>query len=205
MIKRVVIYAILCLLSFFGGRHIVLSHTIIPPPPPKVEKCSSNNISIKPLEVKTLEIKQKEPNLREFIKSYNITDKALIAQIIKAVNEESKRFDIPKKVLVGLIATESSFDPTAMSDKHCIGLSQINGKIWLKELKEVNIVKTKTELFHPAKNIKAGAYILKYYLEEGKRKGRTNLLTYALNRYNGDTSGEYSKTVFQNIKEFENS
>ena len=179
--------------SFCMGSGTVTSHT------PQVVQTTSLAINkvVVPAYVKP------EPNLKLYINTY-ISDKVLITQIINAINQESKKFNIPKDVLVGLIAQESGFDHTAISNKKAMGLSQINSKIWLQELKNEGIVANKKALLHPAKSIKAGCYVLRKYLDEADRKGVSHRMKFALGKYNGDKSGEYYQMVMEKVEEYKN-
>ena len=198
---------VLCIISFWMGKHVILSHTIIPPPdtttyliaePPKSPPKIHVNCVISKSHAST-----QVPSLRDYIKSFNtITNEKTISSIIAAINDASKQFELPKEVLVGLVATESSFDPKAVSSKKCVGLTQINVAVWYSTLKEEGIVKNKKELLHPAKNIKAGAHILRFYLDEGKRKGVKTPMLYALNHYNGTNDGTYFMHVKEKMEEF---
>lgn len=193
---------LLFILSWRMGSFVVEAHTVIPPPSGGIT--SSTNIIITPLiSVPSYQHIPSSDNLRDFIKSYNITDVNIINQIVKAINEESKHFNIPSDVLAALVAVESSFDHTAVSKKKAVGLSQINSKIWLSELKEVGIVKSKKELTHPAKSIKAGAYVLRKYLDEAKEKGVKKPMMYALAKYNGTKSNKYYRDVMEKKRELQ--
>jgi soluble lytic murein transglycosylase-like protein len=80
---------------------------------------------------------------------------------------------------IALIYRESNFDPTAVSEKGAIGLTQIMPRIWVKVLKEQGIIKEKKDLFDYDKNLLASKYILtEYYKETGSWKK-------ALNKYVG--------------------
>lgn len=201
---------ILSIWSYILGRNVVKSHTIIPPPS-KVVLHKLNYIAepkkelAKP-EVASSKITKSEPDVREFIKAHNVNDKVLINQIVNGVNEAAKEFNLDKNILISVVAVESSFDPEAVSPKKAIGLSQINSRVWLKELKEVKIVTCKKELTHPKKSIRAGAYVLRYYLDEAKSKGVKYPLRYALNKYNGcpPIKGTYYKLVLEKLDELEN-
>ncbi|AEA33290.1 lytic transglycosylase domain-containing protein [Hippea maritima] len=73
----------------------------------------------KPINLKT-QIEFKPLNKDKFIK---IDEKAEIIQ--KAINDASKRFHVPKKLLYGIIKAESGFNPSAVSKAGAIGLMQL--------------------------------------------------------------------------------
>lgn len=102
----------------------------------------------------------------------------------------SDLFNIKVSYYLALISIESSFDYLIKSDARCIGLSQINPDVWLDtgnvdNLVNAEILSTKRELYVPHKNLIAGAYVLKHYLNEGVRLKYRVPLRYALARYVG--------------------
>ena len=80
---------------------------------------------------------------------------------------------------IALTYRESNFDPTAISKKGAIGLTQIMPGIWVDELIKQGIIKEEKDLFDYDKNLLTSSYILtKYYKETGSWKK-------ALNKYVG--------------------
>jgi soluble lytic murein transglycosylase-like protein len=97
--------------------------------------------------------------------------------------------DILKPSLVAaIISVESSGNPKAISKKGAYGLMQIRHKVWAKDLKAAGIIKTKSDLFDPDTNIKAGSFILVHYL----RKNNGNVRA-ALTAYSGKARGYADK------------
>lgn len=187
---------ILFVVSFNLGKNIVPT------------KLNSIEQSLIPTVVITLpdQVVEVGPDLRSYIKSYNVKNEKIIDQIVLAVEESSKEFNISKGVLVGVIAKESGFNHKAVSKKKDMGLSQVNARVWGKTLREEGIIKTKDDLLSPAKNVRAGAYILRQYLDEAHRKRVSNVLRYALTKYNGAELGStsYYNSVMIKIGEFNN-
>jgi soluble lytic murein transglycosylase-like protein len=71
------------------------------------------------------------------------------------------------KLITYIIQKESSFNPKAKSSS-CIGLMQINTKVWFSKNPKYNLIKlgvlrSKEDLRNWKLNIKAGVYILKHY------------------------------------------
>ncbi len=77
--------------------------------------------------------------------------------------------------LVNKIIHKESRGKYKAKNKHCIGLMQINTKVWLSKksdrfnLVKLGIIRRKSDLYIPEYNIKAGIYILKHYKYNYKR------------------------------------
>lgn len=70
--------------------------------------------------------------------------------------------------LIYIAKKESTFKPKAKNG-HCIGLMQVNEKVWYNILKKNNIIKSRKDLRSISGNIRAGAYILKHYNNNYRR------------------------------------
>lgn len=93
-------------------------------------------------------------------------------------------------LLLAIASRESSFSPTAISNKGAIGINQIMPNIWVKELQEQGIIKERKDLFDYDKNLLASNYILtKYYNALGSWEK-------ALQKYVGKNHKTYAKDVF---------
>lgn len=73
-------------------------------------------------------------------------------------------------LIVGVISTESFWNERLVSSANCIGLMQVNYKVWKKELNQLGITSVE-DLYNPEKNIQAGCFILGFYM--AKFKGDT--------------------------------
>jgi len=93
-------------------------------------------------------------------------------------------------LILAICVVESNFNPHAESDKGAVGLMGIMPDVWLEELEARGIASDKEDLYTISKNIDAGAFVLKRYLE------RTNNLTKALSRYSGGDPS-YADKVLQ--------
>lgn len=117
--------------------------------------------------------------------------------IVDAVLAASGKFQVPARYLLVLIEVESSFQTDAVSDKECVGLTQINPKVWIEDeanpgnLAKKGILETTRDLYSPAKNVAAGAYILGHYIEEGRAKGKAHPVRYGVIRYCGRGSSRH--------------
>lgn len=105
---------------------------------------------------------------------------------------------IPVDAYLALIKIESHFNYRTKSGEDCLGLSQVNPRVWIKNPKhdvcliEMGVIKTVGDLLKPEQSFKAGAVVFRYYYEEGKRRNWKDPLKYALVRYVG-TSVNYMK------------
>lgn len=129
-----------------------------------------------------------------------LPDKEQSLKITEYVLKAEEYYDIPAMLLISIIYVESTMRPKVKSKKGCIGLMQINPKIWLDKKNErslINsgIVSKRKDLYNIHTNIYAGAYILNVYME----KNNNNVVA-ALNNYNGDSSGAYSDKVISILK-----
>jgi len=71
------------------------------------------------------------------------------------------------KLIKWVIARESNYDPKAKNG-NCVGLMQINTRVWFSQAPEYNliklgIIKRRSDLYQAIPNIRAGVYILKHY------------------------------------------
>ena len=124
-----------------------------------------------------------------------LPDKEQSLKITEYVLKAEEYYDVPAMLLIAIIYVESTMRPKVTSKKGCIGLMQINPKIWLDKKNERNlinsgIVSKRKDLYTIRTNIYAGAYILNVYMEK-----HNNNVVAALNNYNGDSSGAYGYKV----------
>jgi len=104
--------------------------------------------------------------------------------------------NIPYSIILAVTELESTYKYTAISKKDCIGLMQINPKVWLDESNEFNLIKAgivtkRDDLYDPTKNILAGTYILNHYFEQVESDDIKEKWEGALNKYFGDSSTDY--------------
>jgi len=117
--------------------------------------------------------------------------------ITDAVMAAEKKYpNIPYSIILAVTELESTFRYTAVSNKNCIGLMQINYKVWLDETNEFNLIKAgiltnKDDLYDPTINIIAGTYILDHYYNQVESDDIKFKWEGALNKYFGDSSTDY--------------
>lgn len=105
-------------------------------------------------------------------------------KIAVAVVKASEKYNVPKSVILSIIHQESHFNKTAKSKYGCIGLMQINPKVWCRKFQI-----SENELWDIEKNIDTGTRIIKHYYKI------TGSWKKALYRYYGIS--EFGK-VYQN-------
>jgi hypothetical protein len=109
-------------------------------------------------------------------------------QVLSAVYDEAVKHPHTDLILA-ICAVESNFNPNAKSRKGAIGLMGILPSVWLNDLKENGIIRSKRDLYLMPKNIASGVHILKKYLL------RSNDLTKALVDYVGGDPNYVNKVL----------
>jgi len=100
-------------------------------------------------------------------------------------------FGVPPVYLLALAQVESSFDHRAVSKASCVGLMQVNSKVWVKNpdnkdnLKKAGILKTTKGLYNTKTNIRAGAHIFNVYYAAALKRRSNNPLRNTVSRYYG--------------------
>ena len=93
-------------------------------------------------------------------------------------------------LIPAIIHVESRGNPKAVSKKGAIGLMQVM-PLWVPALKKAGIVrKSKDELLDPTVNVKAGKFVLVYYLKKHRGDVRK-----ALHGYSGGAKNYYRKVM----------
>lgn len=101
--------------------------------------------------------------------------------IEKAIDDASKRFHVPKKLLYGIIEAESSFNPNAISKAGAIGIMQLMPQTAL-ELGIKNIFDIRQNIMGGAKYI---SKLLKEFKDYKKALAAYNAGPGNVERYNG--------------------
>lgn len=112
-------------------------------------------------------------------------DMRLMAEMVYRYAE---KYNLPAGLVVGIIQTESSFRPSAVSSADARGLMQVMWKYHSAVLKKNGIMK-QDELHDIEKGIKAGCIVLSGYINAEKS------ITKALGRYYGKLQQQYVATV----------
>ncbi len=111
-------------------------------------------------ELMTLRIKKTNPKLSD----------NQIHNYVKWIVEYAPKNGLDPFLIVGVISTESFWNARLVSSANCVGLMQVNYKVWKKELNQLGITSV-DDLYNPEKNIQAGCFILGFYM--AKFKGDT--------------------------------
>lgn len=118
--------------------------------------------------------------------------------ILEMIYDEVSKYP-NKNLLLAIIYNETwpKFNPWSYSKIGAMCLMQVNPHVWIEKLIKKGIIKKKSELWRIDKCIKAGNYIITYYLE--KYNGN---LQKALNAYVGGNK-KYVKNVIHDLKKIE--
>lgn len=122
--------------------------------------------------------------LTERIVKYCQIPTAEARKISEEILTAALRFDLSPSLLCGIMIVESHGQRNAKNKKNtCVGLMQVNSRVWRKELREAGI--------NDIGGIESGAYILSTYLRQ--TNGNLRL---ALARYSGGARG-YADKVYR--------
>jgi soluble lytic murein transglycosylase-like protein len=108
------------------------------------------------------------------------------AEITDYVLHFSEKYNVKWPIIVSVMAVESNFNYSAVSNKNAVGLMQIVHKIWKDDEDYDDIIEEEDDLFDPERNIEAGVLILSKLKEKHKEPRKY------LNAYYGGT-GYYEK------------
>lgn len=145
------------------------------------EKKANATVHITPIE---------QSQFRQSVRELTAMDEAILnwmyensdepMQSIKEIYNAVKDDEL-KSLLLAIIYNESKpkFNPRSRSKKGAICLMQVMPNMWLEELKEKGIVKTRRDLWLTENCIKAGKYVLMKYIKE------TGNIKEALKKYSG--------------------
>jgi soluble lytic murein transglycosylase-like protein len=92
-------------------------------------------------------------------------------EIAEAIVVQSRRTEIPVKMFLGLMRTESNFTVRAVSNNRAMGIMQIHPITWRKYAKKLNLPSAREEAFRPSVNIMVSASILRDLHDKYQRMG----------------------------------
>lgn len=131
--------------------------------------------------------------IAEYIKDrYSKTPTLIATAIAQNIVDLCEKHQMPTSLIVGVMETESHFNPYAKSSANATGLMQVIFKVWGKELG----IKEESDLHELDKGIEYGILVLKRYLEQSEGN-----LKKALWMYNGRDKDhdKYANLVFTNV------
>lgn len=107
-------------------------------------------------------------NTSEFVLAVNPrVDPAIAEAIGKAVDKYSKEYQIPRKLILGIIKKESFFNPFARSKVGALGLMQVFPKYHKEKIEKLGI-KDDREIYHIDINVNLGCQIFREYYTAAK-------------------------------------
>lgn len=136
-----------------------------------------------------------------------------VAEIIgEAVDRYSKQYQLPKKLILGIIHHESNFDYMAKSSVGALGLMQVFPKWHEDKLKSRNLSMSNNDLkklYHVKTNIDIGCEIFKEYFDASKGDLDETFHSYLSknateeqkNKYMNDILETYARLEFLEYKE----
>ncbi|WP_334139678.1 lytic transglycosylase domain-containing protein [Thermovirga lienii] len=133
----------------------------------------------------------------EYIKASNskIDDRTALIEVASVFWYGSK-YKLPYSLIVGVMRTESNFNPKAVSKVNARGLMQVMWK-YHSGLLQANGIMTEEDLHDPEKGIAAGCLVLSRYIRAEKS------VVGGLKRYYGALSYHYVSEVLANWHSYE--
>lgn len=89
-------------------------------------------------------------------------------EIIDYATNSAQKYYLSSQLVLAMIEPESEFNTFAVSKADCIGLMQVNWKMWKPELIKSGIANKVEDLYDPQINIEAGCFILRKYIDQTK-------------------------------------
>jgi transglycosylase-like protein with SLT domain len=115
----------------------------------------------------------------------------LSREIVDAAVRYSDKYDLSPILVLAVAETESEFYPFAVSKQNAKGLMQINPDVNFRLLVQEGIIKEPADLFDPDRNIEAGCFLLRRFINESPD------FNTALDKYLGANSVTYKADIHQ--------
>ena len=115
----------------------------------------------------------------------------LSREIVDAAVKYSDKYDLSPILVLAVAETESQFYPFAVSKQNAKGLMQINPDANLQLLMQEGIIKEPADLFDPDRNIEAGCFLLRRFINDSPD------FNTALDKYLGANSVTYKADIHQ--------
>jgi len=123
-------------------------------------------------------------------------DKDVLLELAAAAVKYAKKYSVPLGLVVGVMQTESNFNPKALSSAGACGPMQVMWNIH-NGLLSANGITTRDSLFTTDLGVAAGCLILSRYLRDERS------VAGGLKRYYGELSGNYVSTTYSNWHTYE--
>jgi len=177
-------------------------------------KTSIPNVKIVEVEKvveKVVEV-DKIPTYKLIMELNKRVDPSIAELIAVEVDEKSKKWQLPKKLILGIIHRESNFDVMAKSKVGALGLMQVYPKYHEDKLENHGITMKNSDLkklYHIGINIDVGCEIFKEYFDANKGDLDETFHSYLSknateehkNRYMNDILETYARLEFLEYKE----
>ena len=123
-------------------------------------------------------------------------DPDVAKQIARAVDEYSKQYQLPKKLILSIIFKESSFNIFAKSPSNAIGLMQVIPKYHKDKIDKLGI-KDQRKLYHISNNINLGCMVWKTYYDQSKKDLDETFHRYLSKNASEDTKNKYKTAILE--------
>ena len=116
--------------------------------------------------------------------------------VLRIVYEEAHKHAFPE-MLIAIAMVESSFNPSAVSDKGAVGLTQVMADVWTAELKSKGLISGREDLFEISRSIAAADYIFRKYLSLERGDVRSALMRYVGSRSETDPQEKIMNAFYE--------
>ncbi len=123
-------------------------------------------------------------------------DRDVLLELAAAAVKYAKKYSVPLGLVVGVMQTESNFNPKALSNAGACGPMQVMWNIH-SGLLAANGITKRDSLFTTDLGVAAGCLILSRYLRDERS------VAGGLKRYYGELSGNYVSTTYSNWHTYE--
>lgn len=136
--------------------------------------------------------------MRERVIDWMTVHSGMPVSVLRVVYEEAHKYTYPK-MLIAIAMVESNFDPSAVSQRGAVGLTQVMADVWAAELKSKGLISEREDLFDISRSLAAADYIFGKYLSLERGDVRNALMRYAGSR----AESEYQDKIMTAFYEIE--
>lgn len=164
-------------------------------PPQIIEK----EVIVKNEVIKYVEKKGGTPTEKFIIYLNSRIDPVTAKIIANAIDKSSKKYSLPRKIILSIINKESFFNTLAKSHKDCVGLMQVNPKAHKEKVKDI----PPTHLYHININVDIGCKIFKEYFDKNKGDLHKTFHSYLGKRASKQEIAKYKNEILYTFAELE--